>query len=42
MRREVREDLKPRVERAAEEGRRLLTENNYTARIRVLYQEGRA
>lgn len=34
--------LRPRVERAARERDRLLQENNYTARIRALYQEGRA
>lgn len=34
--------LRPRVERAARERDRLLGENNYTARIRALYQEGRA
>lgn len=36
------EALRPRVERAATERDRLLRENNYTARIRALYQEGRA
>lgn len=32
--------LRPRVERAVRERDRLLAENNYTARIRALYQEG--
>lgn len=36
------EALRPRVEAAVRERRRLLEENNYTARIRALYQEGRA
>jgi len=36
------EVLRPRVERAVSERDRLLGENNYTARIRALYQEGRA
>lgn len=34
--------LRPRVERAVRERNRLLAENNYTARIRALYQEGHA
>lgn len=34
--------LRPRVERAVKERDRLLAENNYTARIRALYQEGHA
>lgn len=34
--------LRPRVERAATERDRLLRENNYTARIRALYQENTA
>lgn len=34
--------LRPRVERAARERDRLLRENNYTARIRALYQGGQA
>lgn len=34
--------LRPRVERAVRERDRLLAENNYTARIRALYQEGHA
>ena len=33
------DELRPRVERAASERDRLLRENNYTARIRALYQE---
>lgn len=40
--RDALEALRPRVERAARERDRLLGENNYTARIRALYQEGRA
>lgn len=36
------ERLRPRVERAAQERDRLLRENNFTARIRAIYQEGRA
>lgn len=34
--------LRPRVEQAVSERDRLLEENNFTARIRALYQEGRA
>lgn len=36
------EALRPRVESVMRERHRLLAENNYTARIRALYQEGRA
>lgn len=36
------EALKVRTERVVAERDRLLGENNYTARIRALYQEGRA
>lgn len=36
------ESLKPRVERVVRERDRLLGENNYAARIRALYLEGRA
>lgn len=35
------EALKPRVESVMRERHRLLAENNYTARIRALYQERR-
>lgn len=35
------ESLRPRVERAVRERDRLLGENNYAARIRALYLEGR-
>lgn len=34
------EKLRPRVERVVRERDRLLGENNYTARIRALYQGG--
>lgn len=34
--------LKRRVEHAVRERDKLLAENNYTARIRALYREGRA
>lgn len=36
------ERMKPRVERVVRERDRLLGENNYAARIRALYLEGRA
>lgn len=36
------EALRPKVESVMRERRQLLAENNYTARIRALYQEGRA
>lgn len=36
------EELRTRVHRVVAERDRLLGENNYTARIRALYQEGRA
>jgi hypothetical protein len=42
MRIELEAHLRPRVERVVRERDLLLTENNYTARIRALYQEGRA
>lgn len=35
-------ELKPRVESVVRERARLLGENNYAARIRALYLEGRA
>lgn len=40
MRVELEVSLRPRVERAIRERDRLLGENNYTARIRALYEGG--